>query len=109
MFQALRQIGYGGKSRLQGEVFARLDLRNDDRLLELKYVKDVPEKGNYEHCDQCSRDFVNAHFYEVHFLEVHGPAALREAPAAKPQKLEDEFPGGLVKDMRSGAVRAGRA
>lgn len=109
MFQAIRQFGYGGKQRIQGEVFARLDLRNDERLLELKYVKDVPDKAKgepYEHCDQCSRDFVNRHYYEAHLLEVHGP----QLPGpATPTKLEEAFPGGLIQDMQTGAVRAGRA
>lgn len=106
MFQAMRQMGYGGQKRLQGEVFRKGDFRNDERLLELKYVREVPDKGTYQHCDQCGRDFVNEDYYRSHFLEVHSPQPPEPPP---PTKMEDAFPGGLVQDMRSGAVRAGRA
>lgn len=105
MFQALRRLGYSGSTRLPGEVFKRADLRNDERLLELKYVKEVPDKGDRPHCDGCGRDFANEDYYRAHLIEEHGP----QLPEVKPTKLEDEFPGGLVQDMRSGAVRAGRA
>jgi hypothetical protein len=105
VFQAVRQLGYGGQKRLQGEVFKRLDLRNDDRLVELKYVKEISDKGERPHCDQCGRDFANEDFYQGHFIEAHGP----RLPDPAATKLEEEFPGGLVTDMRSGAVRAGRS
>ena len=105
MFQATRKMGYGGKDRLPGEVFPKMDLRHDERLLELKYLKEVSDKGNHPHCDQCGRDFLNEDYYQAHFIEAHGP----QLPELKATKLEDEFPGGLVQDMRSGAVRAGRA
>lgn len=98
-------MGYGGQARLAGEVFKRLDAPHDERLLELKYVRDVPDKGSYPHCDACGRDFVNEHYHDAHFIEAHGP----RVPEPVATKLEDEFPGGIVTDMRSGTVRAGRA
>lgn len=106
MFVAKRQMGYGGSMRVYGEVFEQQNLRNDERLLELKYLAIAPEKSTYPSCDQCGRRFIDESAYDGHFLDVHGPQL---PEPAQPTRLEDEYPGGMTLDQKTGRVRAGRA
>jgi len=107
MLMGIRHFGYGtldsGQTRqiIPGEVFARRYLRNDERLIELKFMQRY-DGEIASHCDDCSRDFAADHYYDSH-LPIHQ----RENPTAtsgRPTKMEDDMPDGMLLDGRSGEL-----
>lgn len=103
LFMSHREMGYGGRQVLRGEVFERGYHRLDGKLLELKYVEEVPDKGSYPRCDVCSRQFVSQSMYDAH---LHAHVQVPDNPPVT--KIEDQFPGGMVQDMATGRTRAAR-
>jgi hypothetical protein len=105
-------FGYGGKPLDRGEITELQGLRNDEKLLGLKYF--VPfnvARDKTRQCDNCGRTFVEV-FFVLHqkkkdcFEEQPGPskAEIAESLDVDPDKMvvdppfseEIEFDGGQV-------------
>lgn len=105
---ARRPHQYGGKELDRGQVIELSDLRNDEKLIRLGYLAEVPKNTTLKECGECGEKFVDEDCRNGHCKDRHderfqdlSPEEEDEREIAREKKIEAVAPLFLDKTKAS--------
>ncbi len=104
-FRFNKEFTYADRLRLKGEVAPIAGQMHDAKLLELGYLAQVDDVGNFVHCSECQRDFENQGAFSMH-LQRHAELLADQAPRPASAAPEPALPSGNESDARTGRAAA---
>ncbi|MCK9327894.1 MAG: hypothetical protein M0P69_20535 [Bacteroidales bacterium] len=90
-YWAKRPFDYNGKTLSRGQVFKLTGCRNDEKLVGLNYVGEVPKGATLYACRYCGAEFVGEGERDKHGRDRHSGRVLTPMEEDMRDEQEDRF------------------
>ena len=110
-YWARRPLGYNGKEYDRGQILSLANLRNDEALVRIGYIKEVERKATLHQCDECGAKFIGigertGHFKKRHLGKALNPEQEDAKAESEEKKLQEAAPLYMDKTKASMGVAA---